>query len=270
MSIERAYPLLVNEHRSYPDGFAGKVLVWDIDKTYLDTRFSSLSGLLRIPLEFAVDKGAIPGMPEVLRGLRRGAGEGVACTPIYFVSGSPSQLAGVLAKKMLLDAVEHDGMVLKDWLGAMARRSVWRLSEQVGFKLCALLSLRRARPHSREILFGDDTERDVVAYDLYRRLLSGELSPGEAVTVLTRTGVHSRDRRLIRDLMERLPILRDPVERIYIHLAAGTDPQRFRDYGPHVIPVCDALDLARSLEAHGDVAADTRARVEARLAAPAR
>jgi hypothetical protein len=265
--MARTYPLKATEHRAYPPGFDGMVLVWDIDKTYLDTHFSRLGGLLRIPLEFAVDKGAIRGMPEVLRGLRRGAGERVACTPLYFVSASPTQLAGALAGKMRIDGVEYDGIVLKDWLAALARRSPWRLSEQVGFKLCALLTLRRARPRSREILFGDDSERDAVAFDLYRRLLSGALSPGEAVEVMTHQGVHRRDRRLIRDLLAALPTVPEPVERVYIHLASGTDPARYTEMGPHMRPVHDALELARSLEAHGQIGADTVKRVEARLKA---
>ena len=264
--MEASYPLVARDYRAYPPDFDGTVLVWDIDKTYLDTHFSRLGGLLRIPLEFAVDKGAIPGMPEVLRGLRRGAGEQVACTPLYFVSASPTQLAGALAGRMRLDGVEYDGIVLKDWLAVLARRSPWRLSEQVGFKLCALLTLRRARPRSREILFGDDSERDAVAFDLYHRLLSGALSPGEAVEVMTHQGVHRRDRRLIRALLAALPTVPQPVERAYIHLATGTDPARYTEMGEHMVPVRDALELARSLEAHGDVGADVVGRVEARVA----
>lgn len=83
------YPLRINDERVLPDGYDGPVYVWDIDKTYLSTHFSSLHGLARIPLEFAVDKVAIPGMPELLRGLRKGAGPHYAGHPLYFVSASP-------------------------------------------------------------------------------------------------------------------------------------------------------------------------------------
>ena len=76
-----AYPLQVHDHRSLPDGYSGPVFIWDIDKTYLSTQFSSLRGLGRIPLEFAVDKQAIAGMPEVLRGFAGDRVPGTAACP---------------------------------------------------------------------------------------------------------------------------------------------------------------------------------------------
>ena len=51
---ELSFLTRTNERRIAPD-YAGDVLIWDIDKTYLDTHFSSFRGLLRIPLELAVD-----------------------------------------------------------------------------------------------------------------------------------------------------------------------------------------------------------------------
>ena len=49
------YPLSVKDERQYQSGFSGRVFICDIDKTYLATAFSSLSGLLKIPFEFAID-----------------------------------------------------------------------------------------------------------------------------------------------------------------------------------------------------------------------
>ena len=157
------YPLSIEDQRSYPEGFDGRVFVWDIDKTYLETHFSSLKGMARIPVEFAIDKKAIAGMPEILRGLRRGPGEDYACAPLYFVSASPPQMRRVIERKMLMDGVEYDGIILKDWLKTLRRLRPGRLREQAGFKVCALLAGRQNRPRSTEYLFGDDVESDAAA-----------------------------------------------------------------------------------------------------------
>jgi len=243
----RSYPLSCVDERDLPDGFGGSVFVWDIDKTYLSTRFSSLGGLTRIPLEFAVDKQAIPGMPAVLRGLRRGPGPGVACAPLYFVSGSPPFLRGVVQAKMLMDGVEYDGITFKDWAGCLKQRTPGRLREQVGYKVCALLTGRLARPGAVEYLFGDDVEQDALAFDLYARVLEGSLPAGEAVARLTEAGVPRVDRENVFDLLGRLPPRRGRVERIFIHLARNTPPARFDAFGKRVVPVRSAFQLALAL-----------------------
>ena len=114
--MHRGYPLCEIDNRSLPPDYAGPVFIWDVDKTYLSTHFSSLQGLVRIPVEFPIDKRAIPGMPELVRGLRKGRGAGVACAPLYFITASPPQLRSALENKMLLDGVEFDGITFKDWL----------------------------------------------------------------------------------------------------------------------------------------------------------
>ena len=247
----RGYPLDVDDQREYPTGYDGNVFVWDIDKTYLQTRFSSMEGLARIPVEFAVDKQAIPGMPEVLRGLRRGPGPGFACAPLYFVSASPAQLRHVVEHKMLRDGVEYDGTTFKDWVGAVVRLTPWRLREQVGFKLCALLTGRMRRPRSVEYLFGDDVERDAWAYHLYARLVEGHLSPEEAVIAMADAGVHAEDRHCVSDLLERMGPAGGRVARAFIHLESGSPPSRFEELAPRVVPVRGAVQLSLALVEEG-------------------
>ncbi|HQF25177.1 MAG TPA: hypothetical protein PL065_17065, partial [Polyangiaceae bacterium] len=157
------YPLSVVDDRIFSLDYDGPVFIWDIDKTYLATRFSQPKYMARIPIEFAVDKQAIAGMPEVLRGIRRGTTAAFACAPLYFVSASPPQLRAVITRKMLLDGVEYDGITFKDWAKTIMQRRPGRLKEQVGFKICALLEGRRRRPMASEYLFGDDVEKDAVA-----------------------------------------------------------------------------------------------------------
>src|SRR5512137_2840607 len=106
------YPLERLNERELPRSYRGPVFLWDIDKTYLDTRFSKLKDLLSTALEFAIDKQALPGTVELLRGIRQGR-SGRELQPLYFISASPRQMLRVLAKKMTIDGVAYDGITLK-------------------------------------------------------------------------------------------------------------------------------------------------------------
>jgi hypothetical protein len=249
----KPYPLRVFDDRPLPPGYRGRVLVWDIDKTYLATRLSSLRGIARIPLEFAIDKASIPGMPEVLRGLRRGPGGGFAATPLWFVSASPAQLHRVMARKMLLDGVQPDGFVFRDWLGALRQLRPDRLVDPLGFKLCALLTTRAARPLATEALFGDDAERDPQAYSLYADLLEGRAGEKEADVerALRGAGVESGDRARVHRLLAALPAERGGVDRIYIHLERDTPPERLARFGARLVGVRDACQMALACHADG-------------------
>jgi len=241
------YPLSVLDDRWFEPGYAGPVFIWDIDKTYLATRFSQPKYMARIPIEFAVDKRAIPGMPEVLRGIRRGTTPVFACAPLYFVSASPPQLRGVIARKMLLDGVEYDGITFKDWARTLKQRRPGRLKEQVGFKICALLEGRRRRPMAREYLFGDDYEKDAVAYSIYAGIVSAQISGPTLDDTLAAEGVKPDDRACIRAMRDALPLKLGPVERIFIHLEKRSDPSVFAAFGPSVLPTRDAFQLALAL-----------------------
>ncbi len=245
----KKYPLSIEDQREIAPDYTGPVFVWDIDKTYLSTRFSSLGGLGRIPIEFAVDKQAIPGMPSVLRGLRRGPGAEFACSPLYFISASPPQLRKVVTKKMLLDGVEWDGIIFKDWLGTLMQLRPGRLKDQLGFKLSALLTGRQSRPLATEYLFGDDVEKDAEAFALYAEVMAGELGAGELEQRLVQAGVPTDDRKGIQNLISALPTNRGQVGRIYIHLETNHDPQDFAELGPRVVPVKGACQMALALYA---------------------
>jgi hypothetical protein len=243
------------------------VYVWDVDKTYLSTRFSSLGGLVRIPIEFAVDKVSIPGMPEVLRGLRRGPGPGYACAPIFFVSASPPQLKHALENKMLIDGVEHDGLTFKDWAATIRAGRPGRLKEQVGYKLCALLEGRARRPMAAEYLFGDDVEHDALAFSLYSRMISDELRAGAAETAMARAGVAPDDRCCVRELLDAVPVPRGEVKKAFIHLEKGRPPSEFESLGPIVVPCRGGFQLALALFELGLVDADTVRQAKAAVAA---
>lgn len=241
------YPLSVRNDRPLPEDYTGPVHIWDIDKTYLSTRFSSVKGLARIPVEFAIDKRAIPGMPEVLRALRRGPHPGVECIPLYFISASPPLLRQVLENKMLLDGVEQDGITFKDWAATLRQLRPGRLWEQLGFKITALLVGRTQRVHAVEYLYGDDTELDAMAFHLYSRILKGEVTGADLETVLKEGGVAEIDREGIHSLIGQLPKDRGRVGKIFIHLEARTPPEHFKKFGPDLIPVKGGYQLALAL-----------------------
>ncbi len=246
-SDDLCYPLSVLDERSFAPDYDGPVFVWDIDKTYLATRFSQPRYMARIPIEFAVDKQAIPGMPEVIRGLRRGTTPVFACAPLYFVSASPPQLRPVIARKMVLDGVDYDGITFKDWARTLRQRRPGRLREQVGFKICALLEGRRRRPGACEYLFGDDYEKDAVAYSLYARIVDNELGGAELDSALAAEGVQPDDRRCVSRLRAALPEKLGPVRRIFIHLEKRSPPSDFEGFGPRLAATRNAFQLALAL-----------------------
>lgn len=247
------YPLVVDDRRTYAPDYSGRVYVWDIDKTYLDTHFSSLKGLLRIPIEFGVDKESIRGMSDVLISLRRGASGSAQCHPLYFISASPSQIQPVIERKMVLDGVEYDGFCFKDWLGVITGRRWGRFLDQLGFKVCALLKGRLSRPHSREVLFGDDYEQDIEAFCLYARLINEKLSAGDAEVALEEAGMPAFDRKCAHDLLDQLEAQDGQVEHIFIHMVSGESESnpRLDKASDLVTPFDNAKDLSAHLRRLG-------------------
>ena len=69
--------------RDLRDESVQQMVICDIDKTYLNTRFSTWRGLARIPFEWAIDKAPISGMVPLLRGLRRGGRGIIVRTPSF-------------------------------------------------------------------------------------------------------------------------------------------------------------------------------------------
>lgn len=234
--------------RSLPADYEGPAVLCDVDRTYLATRFSSTSKLLRTLLEFAVDKRSIPGMRAVLRELRRGPGQLSRQTPLFFLSASPAQMRPILERKMLIDGVDYDGTTFKDWVGVALSLRFARLREQLGFKLTALLTARRSLPPGAyELMVGDDLETDPLAYCLYADILAGRLPEERFVPVLISLGVAPCDAEEIAHLRRQLPILPGGVRRIYIRRERYPTAEAFLDHWPHLIACRGALEIALAL-----------------------
>ncbi|NOZ85753.1 MAG: Rrf2 family transcriptional regulator [Deltaproteobacteria bacterium] len=169
-------PLQRSNFRELPRDYRGDVFIWDVDKTYLDSHFSSALDLASFLVEFAVDKQALPGAVPLLHAIRRGAGKGYNETPLYFVSASPPQLKAVIERKMLIDGIEYDGIAFKDQLGHVKKLHLKKLKMHLAYKLAALLEYNRDLPAgSGWYLFGDDAEDDAEIYSLFASIISREL-----------------------------------------------------------------------------------------------
>ena len=64
---------------------------WDIDKTYLETDFQSLSGLWRAATENASEKISVSGAVPLVKALNK-----IDDSQLIFLSGSPKQMRKVL------------------------------------------------------------------------------------------------------------------------------------------------------------------------------
>lgn len=244
-----AYPLDRSNDRAFPADWRGQIYVWDIDKTYLATEIHSLSGLLAVPFEFAIDKRNVAGTSALLRSLRRGmATPGLTEeNPIYFVSASPPELRKVIQRKMLLDGVAFDGITFKDQLSLVLHGHFGKLREQVGYKLSALLLNRHELPWDvTETLFGDDSESDALIYSLYGDIVAGRLRKDTLKKTLLRHQVRREDADYVTMLADDLPE-RELVKSVFINLEVRKDPSRFAAWGPHLVPCHDTFQAALRL-----------------------
>jgi hypothetical protein len=172
-------------------------------------------------------------MDALYRGLRQDLRPG-AQSPLAFLSGSPRFFKRVLQGKLHLDGIEHDALLLKPY-----KAIAWRqltdlrpdrigdaLREQVAYKLGQLLQQRLSLPpDAPEVLLGDDSEADFITYNLYARLLSGDLDLVGLEAELDALGVVEDWLSQIRPLAEMVTVLGPPeVQAIYINLTGHANP----------------------------------------------
>ncbi|MFM7140688.1 MAG: hypothetical protein ACKO2K_02065, partial [Alphaproteobacteria bacterium] len=89
------------------EGSPTVVFRWDLDKTYLRTEFESLRKLVLIPFEAATEKVHLPGVPQLMGGLRRSALARGDRPFVFFLSASPPQIGAEIRKKLALDGIEY-------------------------------------------------------------------------------------------------------------------------------------------------------------------
>ena len=229
------------------------VFRWDLDKTYLRSEFERVRDLVRIPFEKAADNVEIPGVPELLRGIRETARRHDRTALVFFISASPPQIGKAIREKFALDGVEIDGIVFKNQLQILMRGKLKGLREQVGFKLTELLRGRLDMPaNAAEYLFGDDWESDPLIYALYAGLMERRLDGEGLGRILDEIPVDRSWRPEIDALLAKVP-LTDGVRRIFIHLERETPPARLRPFGSRVVPVFNPFQTAVCLWEEGEV-----------------
>lgn len=227
-----------------------EVFLWDLDKTYLDTAFESLGGLWRTVREKAFQKRNVPGTASLVRALRdhwQETHQGAKDFPIYFITASPPQLADKIHDKLAYDGIYPFGLFCKDNLQNVRPGRLGRLTQQIGYKLQALLQLRlHLGENVRQILWGDDSEADAVIYTLYSDLCSRRLEEKDARQILKHFKVIGHQVDTILMLLEDIP-KQDPVEKIYINLAADTDSEYYLKFGRRILPTYNTFQLALDL-----------------------
>ena len=219
---------------------------WDLDKTYLDTNFSSFRGLVRAATEPAEDKRAVPGATALIRGLAEDNS-----ARIYILSGSPTQMRAVLEEKLRLDGVRYEGLVLKDNLTNLRKGRFRAIRGQFGYKLPALLAARRGIGRAvHESLFGDDAEVDALIYSVYADALAGHLTPAQVSRIMETAGAYPDRIEVALAAIAELPT-GAAVDNAFIHLDRFSPPTRFTALGPRVVPVFSWWQAALVLHGQG-------------------
>lgn len=248
--LDDPYPMLRAVHAPLPQTWEGPVHVWDIDKTYLDTRFSQLKSLARIPFELGVDKKPVPGAVPLLHALREGA-DGRSHVPLHFVSASPHQISRAIERRMLLDGVEWDSVSYKDPVRLLFRGETHQLKEQIAFKLGAMLLLAKdAGPGARFHLFGDDVEGDPLVSCLFADVLAGRLRNEALVSALLDAGCHEVYARRLAVLANDVAP-REGVAGAWIRLQRDKTGAWLERFPPHVRGYASVAAVADEFEAAG-------------------
>lgn len=216
-----------------------KLFRWDIDKTYLDTEFETLSGLVRTATEKASDKKAIAGAISLVQLLNK-----VEDSSLIFISGSPTQMEKVLRKKFTLDGIRVDELVLKDSLGAIKKGHFRDVRQQVGYKLPALVESKLRFPEVKEeYLFGDNVEEDALVYLCYSLILSQKISIQQLKTIMKKFGAYERSFEKLHHYVQRLHY-GSRVRRIFIRLVDHHLGKKLARLSPFIIPVHDWFQAA--------------------------
>lgn len=241
-----------SRHRAVPppgaraQDYIRHVIRLDLDKTYLRSEFDTLQDLVKSAFERPADKQAYPGATALLRALHQNEGY-----RICIVSGSPTQMRGVLTAKLRLDGIVYDEFVLKNNLRNLMRGRLRAVRAQVPYKLPALLASRVAlNAVAPETLFGDDAEADAIVYCLYADLLAGKIPLDELERILVAARAYEDDIAHTLELARKL-VHQDSVQRVLIHLDQRSPTAAFARYGPRLVPIYNYFQAALILYGDG-------------------
>lgn len=222
-----------------------EVYVWDLDKTYLDTSWASLKELYKTAVEKAFQKKNVPGTATLVRALASRATE--KAFPIFFITASPPQMEYKIREKLRLDGIFPFGSFYKDNLKNLRPNRLRRLTQQVGYKIQALMQLRlKLADDVKLVLWGDDSESDAVIYSLFSDICSRRMSDRQLSDMLKALHVTGEQAKIILELQKQVPT-QDPVDKIYINLAVDTDPEYYIKFGRRIVPTENSFQAALDL-----------------------
>lgn len=226
-----------------------EVYVWDLDKTYLDTKIDSFKGLLLTVFEKSMTKKNVPGASGIIKSIERFRKKNFNDTafPLFFVSASPPQMESKIFEKFQLDQISPLMMFYKDNLKNLVPSKFLFLKKQIGYKLQALLQLRvQLGPQVKMICFGDDSESDATIYTLFSDICCRRKTSRQMIKLLDKLGVNATQVDEILRLQSLIDI-HDPVDKIYINLATDTDPQYYIKFGRRCMATYDSFQIALDL-----------------------
>lgn len=244
-------------------GSFDEVYVWDLDKTYLDTHWHSLKDIFRASFADNYHRNNVPGTATLVNSLKQSWFEkkGNGLFPIFFITASPPQMEKKIREKLESDEILPLGIFFKDNLKNLRPGRFWKLRQQVGYKVTALMYLRTLlRGELRQTLWGDDSETDAVIYSLYSDICSQRLKDAECERVLKSLNVTSEQAQRIMNMQEKIHP-HDPVEKIYINLAVDTDPEYYLKFGRRLIASYNSLQTSLDLYQDGRITVEQVVRV---------
>lgn len=237
--------------RTLDPTYDGPIFIWDIDRTYLESRTDTLLSILQIAMEKATDKINVPGTALLLQQLKHGTGDGDARYPVFFLTAGPPQISKVFEEKLRIDGIECDGVTYKNFFHYLFTFQPKRLREHVSYKVQGLLQNRMEfPPRAKELLFGDNTEQDPIVYGLYSDIASKRLSGEELRKALRDCNVLDPEVEEIVDLQDQLPLY-DPVEHIYIHMSIHADPVPVEKRHERIVATFNSFQMACHLCTQG-------------------
>lgn len=251
----------------YCDGpmtyFSGEVYVWDLDKTYLDTKWHSLKDIINSAFESTEQKRNVPAsnvlvncLAETVKNKRN-----IDKLPIFFITASPPQIEEQIRQKLKYDGIEPLGIFCKDNLKNLKPKRWRRLTQQIGYKLQSLMQLRTLLGTDvSQVFWGDDSESDAVIYSLYSDVCSRRYEPDEMRQILNHFNVTDYQVDTIFQLQEKVPTA-DPVEKVYINLAIDTDAEYYMQFGRRTVATRNYFQVALDLFQDGRIGKDHVVRV---------
>lgn len=230
-----------------------EVYVWDLDKTYLDTHWQSLKDIFRASFADTFHRNNVPGTATLVNALKQNweQKKGAGKFPIFFITASPPQMEKKIREKLESDEILPLGIFFKDNLKNLWPGRFWKLRQQVGYKVTALMYLRTLlKADLKQVLWGDDSETDAVIYSLYSDICGRRLKDGELEKVLKGFNVANESVQRIVSMQQQVSD-KDPVEKIYINLAVDTDPEYYLKFGRRMIASYNSLQTSLDLFQEG-------------------